>query len=702
MSGQVIGAIVLWLIIAAVIFAVLAYLLRWLYRHSTKETSFVRTGFGGQRVVINGGAFVIPILHNITLVNMNVLQMEVVRERDQALITKDRVRIDIKAEFYVRVSPTRDAVAMAAQTLGQRTVEQERLHALLNGKFVSALRTVAADMTIEEMHERRDGYVRAVKSAAAEALAQNGLELESVAITDLDQTDLEFFNPSNRFDAEGLTKLIEDIEARRKLRNDIEQDSQIKIRQRNLEAEKQALAVDLESESARLAQERAIEFRRAAQRAELARERAMRQTEAEQAEISAREDLEKSRIAHERVLAETRIASEQETQRLEIARRKVIEAAEIVARQEVEQARISNERAVTEARILNEEATRQREIARQKAIEAAEIMSRRDVAEARIASDETTQRREIARKRSIDADEIAAREEVEKARLAHDRSLDALRVEREKLLQALEISKRQAFEEAEIASNEDIERTRIASERGLEEARIIRDREIRQLTIERSLALELAELERTIALAKKSLERSEAQVKAETARARAVEAEELVFTAKETESAKRRKAIDVMIAQREAEVIGIKAEAEKIRVMIEAEGKRMLNEAENLLSDESRASGTRRQLIEKLDSIIRESVKPMEKIKSIKVLHVDGIAGSGSGGGKSVTDEVIDSALRYRVQAPMIDKLMKEVGIEGGSLTRMSDVLRDAKDLKSLSRPEAGRRNKAEDDDRDR
>jgi len=94
---------------------------------------------------------------------------------------------------------------------------------------------------MEEMHEKRGEYVARVKAAAAEALAQNGLELESVAITDLDQTDLEFFNPSNRFDAEGLTQLMEDIEAKRKLRNDIEQDSMIKIRTRNLEAERQAL-----------------------------------------------------------------------------------------------------------------------------------------------------------------------------------------------------------------------------------------------------------------------------------------------------------------------------------------------------------------------------------------------------------------------------------------------------------------------------
>ena len=61
-----------------------------------------------------------------------------------------------------------------------------------------------------EMHEQRGDLSCSVsRAAASEALAQNGLELETVALTDLDQTDLQFFNPSNRFDAEGLTKLIE-------------------------------------------------------------------------------------------------------------------------------------------------------------------------------------------------------------------------------------------------------------------------------------------------------------------------------------------------------------------------------------------------------------------------------------------------------------------------------------------------------------
>ena len=97
---------ILWLIVAVIVIAIVVYLVNWLYRRSTKEVAFVRTGLLGEKVVIDGGAFVLPIIHDITPVNMNVLQMGVVRRRDDALITKDRMRVDVEAEFYVRVAPT--------------------------------------------------------------------------------------------------------------------------------------------------------------------------------------------------------------------------------------------------------------------------------------------------------------------------------------------------------------------------------------------------------------------------------------------------------------------------------------------------------------------------------------------------------------------------------------------------------------------
>ena len=231
-----------------------------LYHRATKETAFVRTGFLGEKVVVNGGAFVIPVLHEITPVNMGVLRIEVRREEALALITRNRMRVDLIAEFFVRVGASREFVAAAAQTLGRRTLQPDQLRELLEGKFAGAMRTVAAQMTLEEMHELRGDYAAKVRRLAEESLAANGLELESVAIVDLDQTSLEYFDPSNAFDAEGLTQLTESIETRRRMRNEIEQRTLVDIRNQNLDTQRKVLEIERDTEYARLEQEREVEI----------------------------------------------------------------------------------------------------------------------------------------------------------------------------------------------------------------------------------------------------------------------------------------------------------------------------------------------------------------------------------------------------------------------------------------------------------
>src|SRR5436190_13157741 len=310
MSGAQFGAFILGLVVVAIVVAIVIWLLNWLYLRSSKERAFVRTGLGGQKVVMNGGAFVLPIVHEVIPVNMNTLRLEVSRGRDKALITRDRMRVDVLSEFYVRVQATDDAIAAAAQTLGQRTMQPDALRELIEGKFVDALRTVAAEMTMEEMHEKRGEYVRRVRTVVAADLLQNGLELETVSLTQLDQTAMEYFNPSNAFDAEGLTRLTEQIERRKKIRNDIEQDTMIQVRNKNLEAEKLSLDIDRDSENARLQQEREIEIARATQRAELARERATQQQSSERAQITSRQSIEQARLTSEMAVEEQRINKE--------------------------------------------------------------------------------------------------------------------------------------------------------------------------------------------------------------------------------------------------------------------------------------------------------------------------------------------------------------------------------------------------------
>ena len=286
-------------ILAAIVIAVLAYLLHWLYRRSTKDVSFVRTGLGGEKVVMGGGAFVLPIVHDLTEVSMNTLRLEVQRMREKSLITKDRMRIELDVEFYVRVIPNEKDVATAARTLGNRTMNSDKLKELVQGRFVDAMGSVAASMTLEQMHEQRGDFIKAVKEAVAESLTPNGLELEAVSLTSLDQADMKLFNPSNAFDAEGLTRLTEEIELRKKKRNDIEQDTMIAIRNKNLEAEKigsehparQRICPARPGERDRRAPSPAAGRGRA-------QENAAREREAEEARIKEREAVESGPYPH--------------------------------------------------------------------------------------------------------------------------------------------------------------------------------------------------------------------------------------------------------------------------------------------------------------------------------------------------------------------------------------------------------------------
>lgn len=302
-----------------------------LYRRATKEVGFVRTGFGGEKVVMNGGALVLPVLHETMPVNMNTVRLAVERKNQDALITLDRLRIDVKAEFYVRVAPDAGSIAMAAQTLGQRTMQPALLKDLVEGKFVDALRSVAAGMSMNELHEKRADFVQKVQQVSSNDLAMNGLELESVSLTGLDQTSIEHFNANNAFDAEGLTKLTEQIQQRKKLRNDIEQETRVQIETKNLEADKRSFEISRDNEFARLEQEREIEMRRAAQAAEVAREQAVRNQESEAARIEAKREIDARQIEADRTIEQARIA---QAQAVEIARQEQQIAVQNKSREE--------------------------------------------------------------------------------------------------------------------------------------------------------------------------------------------------------------------------------------------------------------------------------------------------------------------------------------------------------------------------------
>lgn len=555
------GNAVLAIVIALVAIVVLWLLFWWLYRRATKELSFVRTGFGGQKVVMNGGALVLPVLHDIIQVNMNALRIDVARAARNALITRDRLRVDVSADFLVRVGADHEAIATAAQSLGTKTLRVELLKELIEGRLTDALRSVAAEMSMEELHEKRIEFVRRVRETLADDLASIGLELQSVSLTSLDQTDREHFNPQNAFDAEGLTRLTQEIENRRRQRNEIEQDTEVEIQARNLKAEQEKLEIARDEEFARLEQERAVSTRRAAQRSEVAAREAEKERE-----------MEEARIASGKAIDLAKVASDHE-----------IEARRIAAEQEV----------------------RERDIERDIAVELAR------------------------HNRSIEIDTKAkeqskVRAEAEEARADAERAAEAVETVRE-------------IERAERQKRIDL----IEAQREAEKSAIDT---VSSATAKREAAGELAEADRL-------------QTDSEAGRIKA-------------------------IAEAESEGEKLRAAAMELRSSIEAAAKRAMNDADSGLSPELIDMKIRLAIVEHLQGMIAESVKPLERIEGIKIVHVDGLAPQSSGGAAEgekretgLSDQIVNSALRYRAHAPVLDQLLKDVGFSAGDPEELQSAL---------------------------
>ncbi len=556
------GNAVLAIAIALVVIVVLWLLFWWLYRRATKELSFVRTGFGGQKVVMNGGALVLPVLHDIIQVNMNALRIDVARAARNALITRDRLRVDVSADFLVRVGADHGAIAMAAQSLGTKTLRVELLKELIEGRLTDALRSVAAEMSMEELHEKRVEFVRRVRETLADDLASIGLELQSVSLTSLDQTDREHFNPQNAFDAEGLTRLTQEIESRRRQRNEIEQDTEVEIQLRNLKAEQEKLEIARDEEFARLEQERAVSTRRAEQRSEVAAREAEKERE-----------MEEARIASGMAVDLAKVASEQE-----------VEARRIAAEQEV----------------------RERDIQRDIAVELARHNRSIEI---------DTRAQEQSRVR---AEAETARAEAERAAEAVETVRQIERAERQKQIDLIEAQR-------------EAEKTAIGT--------------VSSASAKREAAGELAEADRL-------------QTDSEAGRIKA-------------------------IAAAESEGEKLRAAAMELRSSIEAAAKRAMNDADSGLSPELIDMKIRLAIVEHLQGMIAESVKPLERIEGIKIVHVDGLAPQSGGGGAAegekretgLSDQIVNSALRYRAHAPVLDQLLKDVGFSAGDPEELQSAL---------------------------
>lgn len=300
--------------ITIVLLVFVAILLIWFmsryYRKATREISIVRTGQGGQKIVLDGGCLALPFLHKVAEVNMRTSKLEIQRSGPKSVITKDRLRVDMGAEFYVRVQANADGVATAAQALAGNSFRPADLEEILEGKLVDAMLSVAARYTMDELQDNRAVYVSEVADMLGDNLAQNGLMLESMSLTKIDQTPFHALDENNAFNALGMRRLAEIIAVNKKERAVIEADSEVSVRQSQLDATKQKLTITREEEEAMITQQREIEIARSRSAAETAEEQSAAEKRREAARIEREQEVRAAEITRDTELRRQTLESE--------------------------------------------------------------------------------------------------------------------------------------------------------------------------------------------------------------------------------------------------------------------------------------------------------------------------------------------------------------------------------------------------------
>lgn len=621
------------LVILAIIAVAIFYIISvWVYKRAPANMGFIRTGFGGTKVCFGQGAMVFPVFHEITWVSLETIKLIVSRSRDQAILTADKIRVDVVAELYTHVGHSEDDLLTASRSLGEKTFDADNIRNLLEAKIISALRSYAATKTLTELHENRDVFARDIKDQVLESFKVNGLSLEEVTIVSMEQTGKEYFKTDNVFDAEGL-KIITAITSKAKREvHETEKKASVAIRQKELDTQLELLEIERQEAFARANQDKAVANEQALRVGEKQRYVLEQKIAVEEKEIHNEQTLEQLRTerdiavieeARKREVAEidkTRI-TEQERRDREIhliEKAKQEELANIQRNLDLEKAEKDRQIELHEKAKQEELAQIQRDRALNSALKDKEIQS--------ISNERERQQAEIQRQTALATEEENAREQRNQAAEAAEVAIQKQKLESR--LALLEVDKDDAFasaaqekavaeEQARVLTEKQIflleqrwqvEQEEIQKELSVEQAQIDKESQVlldsqkkETAEVQRSLARQREERDREIALAAKQMELEQAEAKrleATTARQRA---EHEVESVRHVADAERQRIIDLIEAENNAQTRRVeeenKAQISKMHMLAQAEAR---NEAAQREADatltRARASSEAQQI----------------------------------------------------------------------------------------------------------
>jgi uncharacterized membrane protein YqiK len=357
--------------VGAVVLFVLGFLFFYsiFYKKVKQGYAIIKNGAGGPKVSFSG-LFIVPILHHAEKIDISVKRVEIDRSGKDGLICQDNIRADIRVAFFVRVNQTPEDVLKVAQSLGvEKASETASLREFFDAKFSEALKTVGKRFEFVQLYTERDHFKNEILQVIGTDL--NGYVLDDAAIDYLEQTSLDFMNPDNILDSEGIKKITEITARERVLSNQIDRDKEKTIVKQDVEAREAILELQKQQAEAEEKQKREISVIKSREEAEAAKIAQEERLKSERARITTDEEVSVSEENKDRQIIIAQKSKERtaavETERVEKDRlveqtekEKVFALAQIEKEKSVEEEKkniqnVIRERVMVEKAVVVEE-----------------------------------------------------------------------------------------------------------------------------------------------------------------------------------------------------------------------------------------------------------------------------------------------------------------------------------------------------------
>jgi len=342
----------------------------------------------------------------------------------------------------------------------------------------------------------------------------------------------------------------------------------------------------------------------------------------------------------------------------------------------------------------------------------------------------TVVQKNIAVKRKVQEEaertaEIAREQEINVA--TQNRIMREGKAKEEEAAVKAEISQQEAIQARDLQRQAAISVEKARKEKTEQAAEIEKQKTVEAAQVDKQKTIEAAKVDKEITLALKAKESAEADAKRAAAQALKTQAEQQVVTVAQVAEAEREKQVAIVAAQKAAEQERIRAEVEaykkkveaevaaqaiKIRAQAEADAAEKQAQSITRLAEANREAGLKEaevqrqklaaanskarelllqetvlRLLDVAPSVVRELVKPAERIGEIKVLQLGGAGGNGAAPQQSVPllggalGPMMQTILQTSAMMPAIKEMMKFVDVSAvsGALSRAVQAADPAK-----------------------